>query len=441
MDIETPARVPNRASANRDDPRRRPTARCGRSSPRGLRNGVVSILCALLAGVLGGCVLRSGPTLDTFPPVSSPQGIFSTLETTNGTIAGELIEVRAGGLLVAIEVRADTTLARPALTRIGWSAISAARFAAYPFNWRPGRSPEPDDLIRLSRVSRVPPGIPEGGMEALLEAFGQAEVEEISLHLHPVADDEAPLAPQEIEFLERARVAAERFRELEEALTSGYRPIGPDFPGMGTHWLNTSLLMAGGTNPDRPPILTYLETPAGPVFTGVAYGQIHLPGRMPGSVPFAGRWHDHAGSVDEENLSLGLGAGMAGQDEPRLSMLHLWVGVSNPDGVFAQNNWALPYLRGGWMVPSVPTEAAGKALYLATGGVSYYASLMEALQPLPEPERVAVERVLAAHAARVPEAASAGEVAELERLWHATWRELRAATRPETWEAIRFLGP
>lgn len=40
-------------------------------------------------------------------------------------------------------------------------------------------------------------------------------------------------------------------RDRHQAAVIGYRPIGPDFPGMGEHWISVPLLLDGSIDPAR----------------------------------------------------------------------------------------------------------------------------------------------------------------------------------------------
>jgi hypothetical protein len=64
-------------------------------------------------------------------------------------------------------------------------------------------------------------------------------------------------------------------------------------------------------------------------------------------------------------------------------MLHAWIWVDNPQGIFAADNWALPFLRLGLRTAlsdshsDFPLEAA-KALSLVNGGRDYVEASLEA---------------------------------------------------------------
>jgi hypothetical protein len=253
------------------------------------------------------------------------------------------------------------------------------------------------------------------------------------------------------DLLDQARTAALRYRAPEEARLSGYRPIGPDFPGMGQHWVNAFLLLRGGTDPSQPPFLTYLDTPSGTVLTGLALGRVVAPDEV--STIGAGReehalghshdsaWHDHSGTIDEELLALSPDAARhAGPGEFRLSMLHLWTDLENPEGPFAQDNWAIPYRRLGLPIPESPTADEGKALFLASGGDRYYRTLIDALAQLGPEESRAVDAALSRHRAIVEGQVATASPLEIARVWPSLWAEVRAGVTPAHWGAIEALS-
>lgn len=156
----------------------------------------------------------------------------------------------------------------------------------------------------------------------------------------------------------------ERYRDVEAARRDGYRrpAFGMDAPLMGEHWVNRELL-AAEVDLARPAVLQYIRDGERRVLVGVTYGRWQRPG-APLPEGFAGdgdRWHTH----DLESLVRRLGErrpavvrwavrrtldagrwrGPDGRTE--LAMLHVWLWSENPDGVFANHNPALPYLRTG----------------------------------------------------------------------------------------------
>jgi hypothetical protein len=190
-------------------------------------------------------------------------------------------------------------------------------------------------------------------------------------------------APDKAAFVLAVRDATARYRDRQAAVSDGYRKIGPDFPGMGEHWISVPLLLEGGLDPRRPPILEYAMIDGAPTLVGAAFAVLLQPGESP---PSAGlpvdraAWHYHGGTVSEESFVLGHAQQEHGSpDKPRVAVLHVWAWLDNPAGPFATDNWALPYLRLGLEPPTDPPRAAtAHALALAAGGVGYYEALVGA---------------------------------------------------------------
>ena len=60
-------------------------------------------------------------------------------------------------------------------------------------------------------------------------------------------------------------------------------------------------------------------------------------------------------------------------------MFHVWT-MPNPEGSFAQHNWALPFLRAGLAVPEEPSEFAARFVGLGTEtGLRYQLEIVEFL--------------------------------------------------------------
>ena len=73
--------------------------------------------------------------------------------------------------------------------------------------------------------------------------------------------------------------------------------------------------------------------------------------------------------------------------------MHAWIATENPAGVWASENWALPYVRLGVATSGYdPLEA--RVLSLATGG-DYYLRAIAGTAQLDDHETARVERVLA----------------------------------------------
>ncbi len=214
----------------------------------------------------------------------------------------------------------------------------------------------------------------------------------LSLAGTPVLGQSAPALEDVAEFVAAARAATYRYHQQSAAVADGYRRIGPDFPSMGEHWVSVPLVVREDVDPLHPPILEYVTVAGKPVLAGVAYTQLvrNGPPRAPLPAP-ASAWHYHAGSVDEESFILShaqRGDSAAQGSGPRIAVLHAWLWVNNPAGLFATDNWALPWHRLGIAPPpdSDRPSPAGFTAALAAGGGEYFLALLRIRDGL-KPER------------------------------------------------------
>lgn len=251
-------------------------------------------------------------------------------------------------------------------------------------------------------------------------------------------------------FVERARAATAKYHDLGTAIAAGYRLVGPDFPGMGEHWVHTRRVVQRTIDVARPAVLSYLRVEGEPVLTGVAYARPVQRGETPPSFVLPGLWHFHSGSIDEETLLLNPRSMHHGSaDQPRLAMVHAWIWMENPDGLFAQDNWALPFRRLGLPVPDAVPPQAGKALFLLSDGVAYYARLIEVAGEPSDADRAAVRQVLEQYHRQVQrryrtmrdaDAVTDADLAWLVSQWHAMWDALKENVSPALWARIKMLG-
>jgi len=247
-------------------------------------------------------------------------------------------------------------------------------------------------------------------------------------------------------FADRARAATEKYRDRAVAIADGYRLIGDDFPGMGEHWIHIGLVFDGAYDPTRPEILTYVTLAGTPRLLGIAYALPLLDGEVPPEEP-AGRaaWHAHAGSVDDETLAPHHHHSGHADHGPRLAMVHAWVWLENPEGLFAADNWAIPFLRLDLEAPRQAATRAGKALSLLTGGDAYAARVVRAAAAPLALDETALRAVIArgsARAADVVERRSNSRLAPeaLEALgaaWDAMWEDIEAMLPTEAVERLR----
>jgi len=238
-------------------------------------------------------------------------------------------------------------------------------------------------------------------------------------------------------FLARVRAATARYRERDQAVLDGYRPIGGDFPGMGEHWIDVRTLFSGTFTPERPPILEYVTIDGRPTLIGVAYALPLLAGEMPPTLPGNVAWHSHVGIVEDESDLLSQAMESHGSMHgARLAMIHVWAWLPNPGGTFHAENWALPFVRAGLAPPAMdPGAVAGRVVSLVSGGDAFYERVFLSVAGATGSDSVAVHRALAtarisaaAWVARNRRADADHEVVdELPRVWAVMWETLDAS--------------
>ena len=243
------------------------------------------------------------------------------------------------------------------------------------------------------------------------------------------------------DFLAAARRGTARYQSPDSARAAGYRPVGPDFPGMGRHWVNPSLILRDTLDAAAPPVLEYAEVRGQLTLVGVAYAILVRDGGRPpeGPAPVES-WHFHQGTVAEESFlrsHAGLHEHSAGGGRgPKIAVLHAWVWLDNPDGVLATDNWALPYARVGLDFPPTRSRSAARALALGAdeGGRIYMEALLHAVGKPSDEEMTALAAVVKRHHAMARAQASSAEA--LESCWRALWDDVRTVVRPEVWERL-----
>lgn len=137
--------------------------------------------------------------------------------------------------------------------------------------------------------------------------------------------DHKDLPHQEIAKL---RAAVAPYHNIEKAMADGYVIEVPGyFPHMGFHYLNGEL-MDQEFDLEHPELLLYVPMPNGELrFVGVEYATPieDLDNPPPAPEGFSGEedhWHIN--------------------EEASLWTLHVWVGLQNPDGIFAEVNYRIP---------------------------------------------------------------------------------------------------
>ncbi|PAX08076.1 hypothetical protein [Sphingomonas lenta] len=162
--------------------------------------------------------------------------------------------------------------------------------------------------------------------------------------------------------------AVQRYRDVRAAQAAGWEPspIGrEDSPLMGEHWVRKGAPEYGPGEPldfTEPSNLQYAWINGRRELVGVSYVVRIAPGDpLPrGFAGDADRWHVHdveravAAATEGRWLLRVLVNGWLdanyrskGDDRSRLAMVHAWVTVPSPNGVFSTNNRAISYLRAG----------------------------------------------------------------------------------------------
>ncbi len=284
-----------------------------------------------------------------------------------------------------------------------------------------------------------------GGFAACVAVLGPLSVcaqnSQASHHAGTVAASQVSEDAAVTALLEKARLATERFTDRSVAIAAGYRRIGMDFPSMGQHWVNPRLLVEGTFDVAVPTMLTYIEIDGRPVLSGLVYAvPINAGGSPPAMFGPTAIWHEHGGSIDEESLVPDHhgSPGVAG-DETRLAVLHAWLRTPNPDGVFATENWALPFIRLGFAVPKRFSHAAARALSLTAGSDRYFLELSGATDTAAVAAMAECESAANAILARALISHSAlgnADVADLERSWYRLLSKVRDIGGPDALRRI-----
>ena len=226
-------------------------------------------------------------------------------------------------------------------------------------------------------------------------------------------------------FLSSAREGIKKYSDQRAAISAGFRRLGRDFPSMGEHWVHPGKVIAGRFDVADPAMLTYARIGGKPVLLGAVYAIPLERGQHPPPLP--GRvtaWHEHNGTVVEESF---LPEHSSEQPETkegmRLAILHVWTELPNPGGIFAAENWALPFIRLGLVPPSTIPERAARALSLAAGGTDFYGDLFDNEDPTRRCVWISafgtasgkVESLLASR--RAHDRLSGEEISALEKTW------------------------
>ncbi len=243
-------------------------------------------------------------------------------------------------------------------------------------------------------------------------------------------------------FLQRARSGTEKYQDQSIAILEGYRQIGQDFPSMGEHWIRLDLVFDGKIEAEHPEMLTYATVAGRAQLTGIAYALPLLPGESPPDLPAPKEaWHDHYRTIQDETVlpQHHLPATAAGM--PRIAMLHAWIWVPNPDGVFAADNWAIPYVRAGLIPPEHGPRAAALALSLMSGGGEYFNGTIEAIASPSSKQRAAIDAAFETARSAAARSIREDAIDNLEHIWNSLMLSLESAVGSKRWKEVRAVLP
>jgi hypothetical protein len=159
-----------------------------------------------------------------------------------------------------------------------------------------------------------------------------------------------------VAILDRARQATAKYQDVRAAQADGYQAIGPDVPGMGTHFVHTKNETAkanAGFDVEHPPILLYESNPSvagGYLLVGVSYLLVapEGPDGQPLNPPFPkslATWHRHENIcvLPDQSTPKGLTENQCRERGGHFTaetqwMVHAWIWKESPLGVFSSTN-------------------------------------------------------------------------------------------------------
>jgi hypothetical protein len=243
-------------------------------------------------------------------------------------------------------------------------------------------------------------------------------------------------------FLQRARAATARYQDQSIAIFEGYRRIGQDFPSMGEHWIQLDLLFDNRIDAEHPEVLTYVTVDGKATLTGVAYLLPLLSGESPPDLPAPKEaWHDHYRTIEDETTLPQHHLSGTAAGGPRMVMLHAWIWTPNPDGVFAADNWALPYIRTGFTPPEHKPRTAALALSLLSGGVDYFTPTVNSVASPSRKQRIAIDAAFATARSAVAQAIRENAIDGLADIWNKLLLSLESAVGSKRWKEVRAVLP
>jgi hypothetical protein len=140
------------------------------------------------------------------------------------------------------------------------------------------------------------------------------------------------------------KAATKQYKDIEVAKTDGYRQVTQFIPGLGLHMFNFKY--AGTFDPLKPQLLLYMPTADGSLkLAGVSYMLPHRSEVAPEGFPGgADVWHYHENLCFLKGGSVTIAtktdcAAIGGFHQGQTGwLLHAWIYVKNPGGVFTEDN-------------------------------------------------------------------------------------------------------
>jgi hypothetical protein len=261
-------------------------------------------------------------------------------------------------------------------------------------------------------------------------------------HEPPTPLAKTPASPPLASQIDEVRQATARYKDHAVAREDGYRLFGNEGALMGEHWYRSDLVRQPLAL-DHPSTLQYATISNERRLVGVAYTTYRRP-TDPMPEGFTGsddHWHVHdvvklARAISEgrpllrwltEN-KITRGKLGGGDGRTHLTMVHAWIWLENPDGMFANDHPVLPYLRAGlpesWAEKGRLDAARGLGL-AAKDGCASEIKRINALAQLERAQRRSMAERCDAAAGEVraalerPERTAAGVNQASERAWRA----------------------
>jgi hypothetical protein len=390
---------------------------------------------------LAATACMTGPSAKSFDPVRNGGGIYTKIKLDRGKVEGELFEVQDTALVLG-----DGCV----LTIVPYAKIKSAKFDHFQPAYQ-DRTASRAEIAELKRLSRFPGGMPREVYDRMLACAKMTSPSVVGqeTHQHPgVLASSGSVKVDADSFLAIARRSTGRYQELDSAIVAGYRKIGGDLPSLGEHWILPSMVMSGSVDPARPGVLIYMRTAQGARLAGVAWTVVlHAGDPYPDQPVGRDAWHEHNGSVDEETLPLNHHAGIAAGEPTRVAILHAWIWIENPRGVWVADNWALPFVRAG-LTPGHAPLGAARALSLTTpGAVAYYERVVSAAAGSDPALLAAARSVIETASAeakvartQVVESATVEDLGRLSAFWDSLWTRLEREAPALHEERIRHLA-